>query len=58
MGDMSVGKERDIGDGAVADAEIILTQVVFHQLRRGQPPSRLATRTALRSGEYECGREL
>ena len=33
MGDVGVGEERDVGDSVVADEEIILTEVFFHDLQ-------------------------
>jgi hypothetical protein len=34
MGDMCVGEERNVGDGIVADEEIIFFQVIFYDSER------------------------
>ncbi len=33
--DMSIGEQRDVGDGIVADEEVVLCQMVFHDFECG-----------------------
>lgn len=35
MRDVGVGEEGDVGDGVIADEEVVIRQVSFHHSQRG-----------------------
>ena len=51
MRDVRISEEGNVGDAVIADEEIGFYQMVFHDLQRGQPPSRFDARSADFSGE-------